>query len=290
MTDTASQHTGRRTGKAPASAPWALVDAHVHLYRCFAQADFFDRALANFQRAAAALGLAPGGVGCLMFTESASDDYFRQLAETQSIGDRRWHIAPTAEHVALLAGRDGPAELLLVAGRQVVTAEGLEVLALGTRARFDDGEPVGQVLAAVEAAGALAVLPWGFGKWTGRRGALAHHLAQDVASLPRLCFGDSAGRAAGWPRPKLLALAERCGRLVLPGTDPLPIASDIGKVGRFGFVVDAPLDLDRPFAALARWLGARRASPATYGRLEWPLTFAWNQAAMQLRKRLARTG
>jgi hypothetical protein len=273
------ESVGRTSGRA---AP-ALVDAHVHYHGCYEPAAFFDHARANFRRAAAGCGLPPGWIGCLLFTECAGDNYLDQLKETRSIGDPRWSFAATGEE-SLVATCDGT-EILLVGGRQVVTAEGLEVLALGAPDAFADGRPIEETIAAIAGAGALPVLPWGFGKWTGRRGAIAARLAQDVTHVPQLFFGDSAGRPSLWPRPRLLALAERCGRLVLPGTDPLPLAADIGKVGRLGFVVDDGLDRERPFKALARWLSARRTSPVAYGRFERPMTFVQRQVSMQLRRR-----
>lgn len=271
-------------GRASSRAGPVLVDAHVHYHRCYEPAAFFDHALANFRRAGAGRGLPSGWIGCLLFTECAGDNYVDRLKETRSIGDPRWRFAATGEESTLVATCDGT-EILLVGGRQVVTAEGLEVLALGAPDAFADGRPIEETIAAIAGAGALPVLPWGFGKWTGRRGAIAARLAEDLAHVPQLFFGDSAGRPSLWPRPRLLALAERCGRIVLPGTDPLPLAADVGKVGRLGFVVDDGLDRERPFAALARWLAARRTSPTAYGRLERPITFVQRQVRMQLRGR-----
>ena len=74
------------------------------------------------------------------------------------------------EAESLTASSKSGQDLSIVAGRQIVTAENLEILALGFDAGLDDGLPIDEVILAVQAAGALCVLPWGFGKWTGKRG------------------------------------------------------------------------------------------------------------------------
>ena len=112
-----------------------LVDAHVHLYPAVDVARLLDAAAANFARVATAQGsVAPLGV--LMLTESGVLDRY---AELQSRGAHQlgaWSLRPVAgEDLALLAS-NGDSRILVVAGRQVVTAEGLEVLQLATRAQL----------------------------------------------------------------------------------------------------------------------------------------------------------
>ena len=71
-----------------------------------------------------------------------------------------------------MAIRPGTLPVLVIAGRQIVSAERIEVLALGTRTQIPDGQPLAATIDAVRADGALAVLPWGFGKWWGARGRM----------------------------------------------------------------------------------------------------------------------
>lgn len=257
----------------------ALVDAHVHLHPCFAPEAFLDAAARNVAAAAAAEGLPGDASGALMLAEQAGVDAFGALAAGPPPAG--WTVGPTAEVVSLRATRPGRPPLILIAGRQLVSAEGLEVLALGTRQTWPEGRPAAALSEAALQAGALVVLPWGFGKWWGRRGALARRL---LAADPRLCAGDNGGRPAGLPRPRGLVLAARAGRPVLPGTDPLPLAAEVGKAGRFGFVVPAGLDPERPFASLAAWLAGRRGPPRAYGRLERPTTFLARQLALRRRR------
>jgi len=267
---------------ARADPPSILVDGHVHLHDDFAADVFFDAAAANVAAAARELGLPGDTPGMLLLAESEGVDAFSRLADgSRPAGS--WRLEPTAEPISLLASNPAGPPLVVVAGRQIVTAEGLEILALGTRARFAEGQPTREALAAVLATEALAVLPWGVGKWTGRRGALIQELLQNLLTA-RLYAGDNGGRLAWWPRPRLLTQAERCGRPVLAGSDPLPLPAEVRKPGRYGFVAEINLDRQRPFAPLRRWLDAQTTSPRPYGGLERPVSFLGHQIAMQLRK------
>lgn len=270
-----------------------LVDGHVHIHPGAAPGESLDAAARNMAAAVRALGPTDGPTdGVLLLAEVSGVDAFAALPE--EIGG--WRVGTTAEPVSRLARRqlDG-ARLAIVAGRQIVTSENLEILALGTRRAIADGAPMAETIAEIAAEGGggengpLAVLPWGVGKWTGRRGGIVRGLI-DAASGPPFFLADSGVRLAGSPRPALLAAGEARGRLVLAGSDPLPLAGERRKTGRYGFVVEAALDPDAPFAALARWLRARRASPAVYGRLERPLAFFGRQIAMQVRGRAGRAG
>jgi hypothetical protein len=261
-----------------------LVDAHVHVHRCFDERVFFDSALTNLR---AANGERAGGldsIGCLLFTEAAGADIFSGLSARASDRGGLWQFRPTDEDCSLIACRDGEMSLVVVAGRQIVSAEQIEVLALGTTATLPDGGTLAQTLAAVRAAGALPALPWGFGKWLGRRGRL---IAQQIASARpgELFLGDNGGRPALSPRPRLFALAEARGVAVLPGSDPLPIAQEVSKVARYGFVLQATFDAAAPFAGIRGALAGLAGSPEPFGRLErWP-AFVHRQIAMQFEKR-----
>ena len=84
-----------------------------------------------------------------------------------------WTVESAGDGLTLLvrARETGSAEtgMFVVAGRQTVTAEGLEVLTFPTRGPAVDGDALDDVLARAADRGEIAVLPWGFGKWRGRR-------------------------------------------------------------------------------------------------------------------------
>lgn len=260
---------------------FALVDAHVHIHPCFPLEAFLDGALRNFRRAASDLGLPGSSIGCLLLTEMAGVHWFRQAAEAER-REGAWRLLRTEDGSSLLALRDTGESLILVAGRQIVARERLEVLALGLDADIPDGLPLDEALFRVRRSGALPVLPWGFGKWWGHRGRLvAGVLARGDGEL---YLGDNSGRLRLAGMPRLLREARQRGLLVLPGTDPLPFPDHAGRAGSFGFVLEGPLDLRRPAEELLRRVRALREQPRTYGRGETLPRFLRNQATLQLRQ------
>jgi hypothetical protein len=267
-----------------------LLDGHVHFHSAFSRRLFFDGALANLRSAAAELGLAADTVGCLMFTESCGAKAFEVFLQEasgapRSNGENCWSFVRTDEGNSLWAVRDsGPHRLLLIAGRQLVTREGLEVLALGRSAALADREPLRTAIDATLAAGAIPVVPWGFGKWWGRRGALLAELLHRPGER-RFFVGDNSGRAALLPRPRLFETAAQNGIFVLPGSDPLPFAPQTTKAGRCGFRMRVALDERRPAEQVLAMLRDCERQPQVFGRYESLSGFVGQQVAMQLRKR-----
>jgi hypothetical protein len=264
-----------------------VADTHVHLYPCFDAEAAFDAARRNL--AAASQRVAPGArcqmILCL--AETAQCDFFASLATAPSaLG--RWTSTSTAEaeSVVMRDSKGASGELIVIAGRQVVTREGLEILALGTTDRFADGLPAAATLDAVHTAGALAVLPWGVGKWHGARGALVDGLLDRPGARPYL--GDNGNRLRVTPYPERFSRALRAGLRVLPGSDPLPLRGEEGRIGGHGVALDAAVSAERPardFTTLLR--GDAPAVP--FGEHESVSRFVRNQLAMQIAKRLRRT-
>jgi hypothetical protein len=270
----------------PPEGGWAgsagplLVDAHVHFHPGYQAGTFLDAAAANIARVAAALPDASGAAGCLLLVDPGAGD---ALAGFRGGADG-WRIEALADPGALLALRPAAPPLLLVAGRQIATRERLEVLALCTTDRFAGGLGLEETITAVQRAGALPVLPWGFGKWTLRRG---RRVARAFRGAGRPLFaGDNGGRAALLPCPRLLRTAASLGVPILPGSDPLPFAGGQSRPGHCGFVAPLPLDPAEPALRLRAWLHALDGQPRVFGQGERLDRFAWNQLRMQLRRRL----
>ena len=213
-----------------------LCDFHVHIYDCFDPAVALAAAAGHFQRLAACQA-DHSWTGVLLLAESRGNDWFAQVREKTVIKDD-WRVLPTAEETTLKLQREEE-PLFIIAGRQINTREKIEILALGTTVLIRDHLPFSETLAMVQESGAIPVLPWGVGKWSGRRGQL---LRSVVAKTPgKLLLGDNAGRPRGWPAPLLF---RQPGVKVLPGSDPLPLAGEESRLGSFCtlFPVDARPD------------------------------------------------
>ncbi|MGD8328606.1 MAG: hypothetical protein PVJ49_04165 [Acidobacteriota bacterium] len=273
-----------------------LLDAHVHYHAGFSRDAFFHAATRNLRTGGLLIGVREPLVVGLMFTESAGVDAFAGFAAEAAGGPPAtqperpladasdWSFRATAEHNSLWAvHNDGDGEVLVIAGRQLVTREKLEVLALGCREALPDGMTLRAARDAVLAAGAVPVVPWGFGKWWASRGRVVREMIE-ADSPGRWYLGDNAGRPRASRRPPLFASAARRHVFVLPGSDPLPLPFQEAKAGRCGFAMPGPLDEQRPAATVLEWLRACDTQPPTFGRYESLTRFARDQVAMQLRR------
>lgn len=251
---------------APEETPQTTipVDTHVHLHPCFELETLLEAALSNFPRESR-----PGGegrlLGALVLTEGLGEDNFRGLRNEggrRSIG--RWSLRPTEDGVSIFATRqDGP-RLLIVAGRQVVTRERLEVLVLGSTRRYPDGRSFRDSLhETLEGSGVCAV-PWGFGKWWFRRGRIVRQTLSRI-DPERVFVADNGGRPAGLPRPGLMRWALRRGHGLLAGSDPLPLPWQVARAGRYGTLVPGEVSASSPGKDLVELIRRRSNSLGVFG-------------------------
>jgi hypothetical protein len=258
------------------------VDGHVHLHHRDLAGATLDAAAQNY---ASRYPRSRGLLGALLLAQSSRERVFEQLEREKSVGE--WTLARADELESLIARR-GALALAIVCGRQVRAQGGLEILALGTRREFADGRSLAETVADVRRSGALAVVPWGFGKWLGRRKQIVE--AELGAAEPDALFlGDNGSRLTGRP-PELIRRCEQRGFRVLPGTDPFPFGGDYQRVGSFGFLAEQTPREATPWQDLRSWLLARGASPTPFGRACGPLRFAVNQVGIQIHQRWLRGG
>lgn len=267
--------------------PPLLIDSHVHFHSGYELELFLNAAARNFATASEELGSEPLP-SVLMLTESFGKRFFETLRGKLGTSAGGWSFHETDEKEAIVASREGSPPLVFVAGRQIVTAENLEVLALGCLPEVPDKMSMAETLAAVRRVGALPAVPWGFGKWWLTRGRLvAKLIASEDAS--DFFLGDNGGRWLFGPRPRLFRKAELRGIRVLPGTDPLPLRGEAGRVGSFGLMLEGSVKLERPVAGVKVLLRASDSRLKRYGEGTALTVFLRNQVGMQLRKRLGRT-
>ena len=262
------------------SCPHWPVDGHVHFHEPARIGPTLDAAARNFRER----GPDSGGLsGAILLAQTANERVFEWLSASGHAVD--WTITAAQDERETLIARKGTTTIAIVCGRQVRTAGGLEVLALGTLSTFPDGRPFGQTVEQVAASGAVTVLPWGFGKWLGDRGAQVRSVLDRIGN-ETLFLGDNGGRPALMGVPALIRQSAGRGFRVLPGTDPLPVAGDHDRVGQFGFLVKASSSERAPWNTLRGWLLARHDSPEPYGRACGVLRFAVNQARLRAARHL----
>ena len=262
-----------------------LVDAHVHFHECFNPDKFFEYAHSNFQKYLYSLKLDSDISGFLLFTEGAGAHFFEKFKNiSEQNHDRTWAFKATKEDCSLVAS-NGSKKIILVSGRQIVTKENLEVLAIGSNRQFPDNRCIEETIRNVIASGALPIIPWGFGKWIFRRGTLITEILNSN-SFKSLFLGDNGGRLRFSKQPPHFTLARSKGILILPGSDPLPFPDQISKPGSYSFLIEKEPDLERPAQQLKDHLLNRTDQPSIYGQLESFYGFIKSQFSIQIKKQL----
>lgn len=261
-----------------------LVDAHVHFHPRYDAPTFFEHACENFAQFAQQLNIPHPALGVLMLSECADHHFFQSLITEDSTDlPQPWSIRNTKEDCSVLICRDGEPRLIMIAGGQIITSEKLEVLALGCRRTFPDGMPIAAVVESALACGAITVLPWGFGKWWGKRGQCVRQIL-DGPHGESIFPGDNAARPIGWPTPAPFRQAVSRQRWLLPGTDPLPFPNETRRIGGYGLALTDAVGLETPAANIKHFLQTTQTQPTVYGsRLSWP-HFAQLQLALRRRK------
>lgn len=258
-----------------------LVDAHVHIHECFSISEVLDSALQNFQSVAQKLKISSSQYfGTLILTEIGKSTWFKKMHERsnneQSLEGSHWIFQKTHEPESLYANHTSGKKLLLLAGHQVVTQENIEVLSIISNQFINNGLRISDTIQAIQAAKGIPVLPWGVGKWFGNRGKIIHQLIQ-ASEVDNLLLGDNSNRPSFWINPIYLKQAQKQAIKILPGTDPLPLKTEMSRPGSFGFHIKGDLHLEYPGASLKQMLLDSNTTITPYGALENPFQFLQNQ-------------
>lgn len=234
-----------------------LADTHIHIYPFYDLAQFFSGAFAKM----AALNKNADADYVLFLTERHDCHFFRQLKD----GLLKVSGAQCSDGEEVLSIRNAEGKRLwLAAGRQIVTAERLEILALTTDAEIADGQPARDVLRQVRETGAVPVIAWAPGKWFFGRGRIVRELI-DTEPAGSFLLGDTTLRPTVWPEPILMRHARKKGFKVIAGSDPLPVAGEETRAVSYGIQCDGRIDSAQPLKSLRDMLN-RLPGMKTFGR------------------------
>lgn len=174
-------------------------------------------------------------------------------------------IEPSPEPGCLVVRQDGAAVLYLYAGRQIVTSERLEVLALATESRFAGGLTAEAAIEKVRADGGIPVLAWSPGKWMFARGKIVRALLERFKP-GELLVGDTSLRPVWWGMPRLLAEARERGFTLVAGSDPLPFGGEERLGGTYGTLLDGVIDPAHPVRSMREALRRPAVKTTLVGR------------------------
>lgn len=264
-----------------------LMDGHVHLYPEYDLKQAFRFGTQNLQNCLQKLPPATGGnvVAVWLFTERWDCNFFQKISaapEKFSNGDVK--LTPTAEKLAVLLERKGFPKTYLMAGRQLVSKDGLEILSLATDYYVKDRTlATRELIANVNRKGGVPVLNWAPGKWFFNRGKIVRQILE--ASQPTdFVVGDNPLRPVCWPKPGLMKLAAQKGFNVIAGSDPLPFTGEEKNIGKYCFIIEAGFDENRPVSSVRKILKTNGLPATILGKRNGVVTFAIRETRIMLKK------
>ncbi len=258
-----------------------ISDTHVHIYNCYPLDHFLDVALHNLAAIAAEIGNGERNSYALLLTETQADHWFqRARGQKQKIGG--WQITAHEADSAVVIAEKGKNSISIIAGRQVVTSERLEVLMLLSDALISDGLSLRETVYAISQAGGVPVIPWGFGKWSGKRGETLDAFLADDVQIP-FFLGDNGGRPGILSEPRQFQCMKKRGLSVLPGSDTLPLPHDLHRVGSSGVQLPGDFsDAEKPSEHMRRLLVEKPEVIKPFGRRLAASAFMKNQLLLRL--------
>lgn len=268
-----------------------LIDSHVHFHPGYQLDDFLSAAAANATRFCPDIGEHDVCVLLLAQIDSNSSHQIDPLqaiiaqaaqgsSQNQSVS-WRYQGQPDDTAVHFTANTNQPS-IVMIAGRQLVTEEGLELLALGTAAELSNDQPLEQTIQQVLAAEGIPVIPWGFGKWWFRRGRILSELLTSPQGKSIL-LADSGCRTDLLGPPRQLRQARTLGVSVLAGSDPLPLPDHLLRVVSYGNRWDDAIDMTAPTLWLRETLLQHRGSPPTFGTCRGLVPFFGDQLRIRMK-------
>lgn len=234
------------------------IDGHVHVYPQFD----WQKAIQALLRNLASLPhpATADATPCLgLLAESRACHFFADVHDKARVeGSNELQLEAMADHASLRIQSHGETRGYLVAGRQIVTRERLELLALGADVATPDALSIEATLDQVCRAGAIPVLSWSPGKWFGHRGDIVKGLIEREPP-GRFLIGDTSLRPRCWPLPCLMRNAQDKGFKCIAGSDALPFPGEEAWIGTYGTETEMLWDDAAPAASLVRHLAAPTA-------------------------------
>lgn len=263
----------------------AAVDSHVHLHDIADLQGLLDSALQAFKQSVKGHGAGWPFVGIMILTEPQSCSTFsllqQRLRQESAAPTTPWKLFATAENISLRATHDQGDTLLLLSGQQIVTRENIEVLSLLAPPDVPDGLSLAETVQKVLTIGGLPVLPWGVGKWLGKRGAIVSKFLAETVAQP-LFLGDNGSRPAFWRSIPQFEQAQKAGIPTLRGSDPLRCSYRRRGPGSFGNLLTCHIDMQHPGKSLREALTDRHFPPIEFGELEKPWHFLKDQITLRI--------
>jgi len=251
-----------------------LIDGHIHIYSHYDLEFAINRGINNLQNSAKKIAKTGKVIPIWLLTERYDCNFFDSYAGLKL---KNFKIVPGAEKETLIVEKNGEPLLYIFAGRQLVTAENLEVLSLMTTLFLKDRQKsITEVIDHVIDSGGVPAINWAPGKWFLSRGKVVKQAIKNY-SPENLLIGDTSLRTTIWLLPKLMAKAKNDGFKIIAGSDPLPFDNEEKQVGLYGFSITGKFDEAKPAESLRKLLLDKQTQINLIGKRNDLFTFGRRQ-------------
>lgn len=264
-----------------------LLDGHVHLQSPEIFEEMLDTSLSNMKRACPANLSGKALRGGMLLAELPGKGWCRDIfhmAQQGKVfqGENRWRLQPTRERDAVLCSSKDGDELHCILGSQVNSLEKIEVLLFGVEPP-GVGLPVREIIRSASQKGALVILPWGVGKWLGKRGKMISSLLEESIGLS-FYVGDNGNRPKLWSGGVHFAQASAKNIPIIRGTDPLGLPGEVDRIGSFGNIIHEHINADSPLQGIQTIFRENPSRIDHYGRLQPFFRFLLTQLRLRIVK------
>jgi hypothetical protein len=236
-----------------------VADTHLHFYPCYDVNAGLRNLSSNLAK------LASDAVKAGFLAERGDCNFFSDLQNGKIRPDAGIEVQSASQPEALILRGMDANKLFLFAGRQIVTAERIEILALTCDARILDGKPADETVRAVLKASGIPVLSWAPGKWFFERGQVVRRLIGQFEA-GQMLIGDTSLRPTIWPEPQLMTEARKKGLRLVAGSDPLPFPGEEKYCGIYGTILEGAFDERTPVDSMRKMLMSSATTTSLAGR------------------------
>jgi hypothetical protein len=225
-----------------------LIDGHIHVYNHYDLSFSIYQSIENLQRSARPVG---DWVPIWLLAERSDCHFFDEVVHSDRTGLK---IEPHQSEPCLIVKENDKPILYIMAGRQIVSTDGLEVISVATKEFIPDRtKSTMQIVEQLAKNGGISIINWAPGKWFFSRGKVVQQLIEHF-SPKELLVGDTTLRMSLWPMPKLMKQAAAKGFKIIAGSDPLPFKKEERMMGQYGFRIFGDFEVNTPATSLVHLL------------------------------------
>jgi hypothetical protein len=203
-----------------------LADLHVHVYPTYDYSLLFNQIFDRFNLITNKNNLKVDNF-LIALTEREDCNFYEEL-KTSKI-ELPANIKKIINNDCITLIKDSQ-ELHIFPGRQINTKEKIELLSLGSDFKIPSKLDFSETLQLIKSHNAVPVINWAPGKWWFERGQIIKKILIERNDLI-LC--DTSLRPLGYPKPKLMKLAEKRDIKIIYGSDPLPHSLEQNNIAKY---------------------------------------------------------